>query len=893
MRACARIAWRQARRAPGRAALVIAMIALPVTALTMGTTLMRTSVPTLEEHITANMGSAELQLTPPFYVDPAALEAQLPRGTRVVSIRQWNHSLVLDGTLIFVSGFESSVPIDQAPIPGLYRLMQGRAPARPGEAAVDPRVLELFDVDLGDELVVDERRFQIVGIAARPLYAHDALLALAPGTLGPVAAPGQVDHSPFGEVFVERYLVDVQHGADLRPIVEAIREYVIGIAERSDDPSVVEQIRAVDNHQEMIRTRASQADTLYDNRGPLTGVSFAGTAGALFATGLIAAAAFAVGIRRQLRVLGLVGAIGGDPVQLRSVVLLGGTTLGTAGAAVGIAVGVAGAYAVTPHLHRFTHSLPGAVDVHLPTIIGAGVLGVLAATLAAAWPARLAVRISTLDALASRMPQPRAPGRLARGGLVVVGIGALLTGVFFKPGENEVIFTAGLGLMLGGFLVAVPWLVTIAGRFAPLLPTASRLAVRDTARHGRRTGTAIAAAALALTTPVAVTAVSQSEESYQRRNRYIGEDHLLIGNLLSDNSGRPESLPEGLVAEIPRVLPGAIVVHQRTALLDLERYPPPEREKPIDFPIVDYPAYAEGPEITLPGDSGGSVTFVTESGDEAIDPGVGGPTQTYRESSQIMIGDADMLRALHAEEGIPALEAGKIVAIGPGSTDNGNIRLVLLSYQNEPPRVLLPAAEAGDISYSGEFLPTYVVSEKGAKTMGLLPGPPYYYNFLVAAPGPLTDEQIAAVKGVVAQWPGGYARTLEDFLPQFGLARLAATAGAALIALGIVAVVIALIGAEARRDQAILVAVGAGPRARRRISAARAGLVALLAAVIAIPAGFAPVTVVQWSRPEGFPVLVPWTTIAIVALGVPLVASGFGWLTSRAPKSTALLQPAA
>ena len=145
------------------------------------------------------------------------------------------------------------------------------------------------------------------------------------------------------------------------------------------------------------------------------------------------------------------------------------------------------------------------------------------------------------------------------------------------------------------------------------------------------------------------------------------------------------------------------------------------------------------------------------------------------------------------------------------------------------------------------------------------------------------------MKGVAAQHPDVYVQTADDHLPDFGYARLAAVAAASLVALGIVAVIVALVSAEGRRDQAILVAIGAAPRTRRRIAGARAGLVSLLAAVIAIPAGFVPVTVIQWAR--RFPIVVPWPTLLLVAVGVPVVAAGFGWLTSRKPAGSAMLQP--
>jgi hypothetical protein len=58
-------------------------------------------------------------------------------------------------------------------------------------------------------------------------------------------------------------------------------------------------------------------------------VSFVAGALALFVTGLIAAAAFVVGARRQLRELGVVGAVGGERRHVVAVVLLGGTTVGS------------------------------------------------------------------------------------------------------------------------------------------------------------------------------------------------------------------------------------------------------------------------------------------------------------------------------------------------------------------------------------------------------------------------------------------------------------------------------------------------------------------------------------------------------------------------------------
>ncbi|HEX9713715.1 MAG TPA: FtsX-like permease family protein [Actinomycetota bacterium] len=866
LRACARVAWRQAKRAPGRSALVITMVGLPIAALTLGATLIRTAVPTLEEHVYGQMGSAELRVYPQAPdVDARALEALLPAGSRVVVVQQWNRTEVVDGTLVYASVWEPSIPIDQPPIPGLYELMDGRAPTRPGEAAVDPRMLEIYRVGIGDELTIGEMTFRVVGVAARPLQMWEPLVAVAPGTLPPV------DPHAVG-TFLNGVLIDLPDGADVAAAESALVEHLIGDIVAGGfmrDRAEAEYYAA-----EAITTREEVAAQMLNDAPVLTGVSFAGTALALFATGLIAAAAFAVGIRRQLRMLGLVGATGGEPRHVRAVVLLGGTTLGMVGAGIGVAVGVAGAYGVTPHLHRYIHALPGPVALHLPTLLGAALLGVIAATAAAAWPARIAARVSTLDSLAARLPAPKPPGRLARRGLVVAGLGAVLTASGFSQ-DNDVIPGVGLVLMVSGFLVSVPLLMSVAGRFAPRMPTATRLAVRDTARHGRRTGTAIAAAALALMVPVGVAALSLSEEAYQARKAPLGDDHLLIGRYEEDVFEHV-AVPDSVPAAVREALPGAIIVRIRHAVFDPQVHPTLVERGGRTFAEPATIARA----VSHHADRDGSSSFGYEA-------------------SSLWVGGAELLRALHAEDGIPALEAGTIVGIGPGSVQDGMVQLHLPPDGSDELQLRdVPAVEAGSIAREGDFLiPRYVISEDGARALDLLPGwAPMYgpaHDLLVATGQPLNGELIGTVKEIASADPTIFVQTAEDFLPQFDAARLAATGGAAVVALAIVAVTVALVSAEARRDQAILVAVGATPRARRRIAAARAGLVGALAGGIAVPAGFSPIAVMQLSRPDDFPVIVPWIPIAVVLFLVPAIAAGWGWLTSRAPRSSALLQPVA
>ncbi len=275
-------------------------------------------------------------------------------------------------------------------------------------------------------------------------------------------------------------------------------------------------------------------------------VSFIGGAFALFATGLISAAAFVVGARRQLRELGLVGAIGGERRHVLAVVLLGGTSLGFVGSIAGAILGIAAAYLLHPLFDDFVQHAVGPVQINLFAVIGAVAMGTGAATLAALGPARAAAKLSTVDALAGRSAPPRPPGRVAGFGLLIVAAGVVLT-VLGTETDYDIFQAGGLIAMLSGFLFSIPLLVGFVGRIASRLPMTGRLAARDAARHGRRTGAAVAAAVIALSVPIATSAYSYSREAYETSRSDAGEERNLPNYALGRAVVTGASLPLALV----------------------------------------------------------------------------------------------------------------------------------------------------------------------------------------------------------------------------------------------------------------------------------------------------------------------------------------------------------
>jgi putative ABC transport system permease protein len=833
--AAARIGWRQARRAPWRSALVAVMVALPIAALSGTAVVIHTVMPTPQQLATEAMGRTDIVIQEwSEGLRTRSLRRELPPGTRIYPGRVLYSQNIVHGSSQYLIVEEFPIPVDRPPLTGRLVMLAGRAPARAGEVAMQPDVLAAFGARIGDQVHLEDARLtlRVTGTIVAPGQIREPLAAVGSGTLG-----GQADAG------LEGYWIDLPPGASVERAAAALAKdpQVHGFATRS-------QIAHQDDGASAVA-----------NAG-----AFAAAALALFATGLIAAAAFVVGARRQLRMLGLVGSQGGEPRHVLATVLFGAVSLGLVGSAAGLAIGVIGSLALHPVLARIAGRLVGQVRLPLLPLLGAMALGTAAATLAALGPARSAARLSTLEALAGRTPPPGKPGRRAVAGLLGAAAGVALT-AWGTIGNAGLPLGLGLILTVGGFLVATPLLVSGVGRLAGQLPTIPRLAARDMARNGRRTGAAMAAATMALALPIAVSAVTLSNEAGQQRTPYMGPDQLSVS--LSAPEGHVERRVRELLADLRATFPASLVVRLVPARVAAEPL------KPGSAGSVDPTVYVQGG--TAPTDAG----------------------ESFVRTGTLWIGGPDLLRAFHAEGGIAALDAGKVVSVGPDSTDGGVAHL-LEDRHGERHLLDLPAVEAGSTRYqslsnAGEF--NYVLSPAAATRAGLIPSMALgqEVQFVLRAPGTLEHGDIAEVKAVAARHPGAFVVSPEDLGSHGGPVRRMMSLGGAGVALAILAVVLALVGAESRRDRAILVAVGAEPRIRRELAGANGFLTASLAGALAVPAGLVPAIAYLVSQRIGNPVVVPWSVIGLVLLGVPLVAAAFAALGSRPPEAARMLRPLA
>ncbi len=824
--AAARVARRQATRAPWRSLLVIAMVALPITALTAAAIVITTAVPTDAERVAETFGTADIFVYQGGGATTEDVRAAFPPGSRISaeSFLPMSHTPIRQGSIVDLQVNEYSTPVDEPPVQGIYHVLDGRAPTSAGEAAVNPHVLDDLGLHLGGVLSLQSGlSLRITGTIVSTEDLNSPVVVVGPGTL-----------TSTGRDRPAAWLIDLPVGVGVGQVVTAL-SLPGGVA--WDTPSTLIQGSNVEPK--------------------ATGGAFAIATMLLLGTGLVAGAAFAVGARRQLRTLGLLSAAGAERRQVRATVLLGGVTLGAVGSAVGVGLGVAASYAAHPYLDRLTGRYIGPIEIPWAALLGAFALGTLAATLAAFGPARTAAKVPVVQALAERTPPPRRPGRLAVAGVVGVGVGAAAA-VQGGSSNNNPVLAVGLVVMSIGILVGIPLLVTWTGRMASFLPTLPRIAARDIARHGRRSGAALAAGAIALALPIAISTVTLGDAARYAQTSHPGADQLMLSGFGSRGIG--------LSGSGPPVNPARQIA---VALKDLR----------AAFPGSVGAALVPG------------VTTVTRRGrDREVPISI----VTQRDSSgyssaPVSVGGPDLLRALGAENEIPALERGEVVGIGSGGVQGARVDLYVQGREDRAP--LLAGLPATSVGATGST--AVVVLPERAAELGLRPSSRLVVQAVFRTAQPLTPGDIERAKAIVSGQPG------IDIVPATiipsdtaPLRTLTAISGM-VIALLIVGVIVALLSAESRRDRAILVAIGAGPRSRRSLAGASAGLIGALSAVFAVVVGLVPTMVLLHVENRNYPFVVPWVVIAVVVFGVPVIAGLSAALVSRQPKAARLLRPIA
>ena len=192
---------------------------------------------------------------------------------------------------------------------------------------------------------------------------------------------------------------------------------------------------------------------------------------------------------------------------------------------------------------------------------------------------------------------------------------------------------------------------------------------------------------------------------------------------------------------------------------------------------------------------------------------------------------------------------------------------------------------------SGTSAPNTVITEHAIHQLGLQ-STTATAGWLIQTPDPPTAAQItnarlsAAAAGLTIETKSSAPSSAEilNWATVFGIA----------LALGILAMSIGLIRSETASDLRTLAATGASSLTRRNLTAATAGALALLGAVLGTVAAYVVAIAYAWDNPlDGLSELssVPTENLLIILIGMPLVAVVAGWLLAGREPATLGHQP--
>lgn len=843
--------------------MVVAMICLPVLAVTAADVIFRTDQVDAVEALPWTMGAADARVTAlgrqPILQNPGTgdvvvwygdevsagepwtageVESLLPAGSRLLPIEESGTHVRVNGTSreATLIGVDLTDPL----VTGMYSLIEGRAPDRSGEVAVT-RALAGKGAHLGATIDLGEtaREWKVVGIVEQTGSADPGAF-ITPGALPAADAAG--------------WLVDSPEPLDLQA-VQQMNEQGLAVTSRAlvlDPPP-----RALwdpDGQAGYLQNSAEKAVAAL----VLTAI--------LLEVILLAGPAFAVGVRRQRRDLGLLAATGGAPADLRRVVLASGLVLGGGSAVLGAVLGAVLAPLAFGFVEQINGSpIKGPYDLRVNEIALVVAAGTFAGLAAAYLPARQAARTDVVAALTGRRRDAASRLRFPVVGalLVAAGVGVILTGA--QQGELQI--AAGTVVAVAGMVVAMPWLVGLVGRAAGTAPFPLRFALRDAGRNRGRTAPAVTAI-MATVTGVTALAIGGASDFAEARLTYmpsvpVGSAYVPV---LDADSDRPDETAAIVAAAVP--------------------------DRSITTVNVSWNAWPVDPDC--PGSPGAlECRYPLEEL-----AGIAGFMTT-----DVAVASPNLLEVVVPEAGpsvAAALRDGKAVAFNSALVRNDQVTLAVAGEGGDGDLAAtsssIPAVAADapvDHGVPGIIVPTGV-----AAALGIDSGP-----HAVVVDGASKAVTAAEAGRIEAALEAAYGEQAPMVMVERGFQE---TFTLPLVLLGCVGAFLVLVAtltaaglarSDARPDLATLSAVGASPRSARAIAMGQAAVVAVLGSAVGLAIGFIPgiavtypLTTQGW-RPGGAgeelaPVIdIPWSLLGGLVVAVPLLALLVVGLTTRSPQN--------
>jgi putative ABC transport system permease protein len=814
-RAVIRWGWRLFRREWRQQLLVLTLIIVAV-AITIVGAAVSTNSPQ-----PANFGFGTAQFSASVQGTPSQLRSGLSTLQHTYGRLDVieNQSLGVPGS---ISTFDLRAQNPHGPYgQAMLQLLSGHYPSAPDQVAVTSGVAADFHLNVGSRWSLDGRTWHVVGTVQNPQSLLDEFALVPPGQV-PLTSSTQVT-----ALFDASSSVMHQTGSRVQ---------------RSGDI--------------VITSASSIKNTNILN--PETITLTLATVGMLL-IGLVAIAGFTVLAQRRLRSIGMLESLGATDANVRLVVRANGAAVGVVGAVLGAVLGFVLWALYRPHLEQSSHHLIGLMALPWAVIAISLALACITPYLAASRPARTITRVPIVTALSGRPAPPKQVTRSALPGIILAVIAFFLVGAAGSEHQGS----GGTLPLVGGFVALIVAIVLLAPTFIGVLarvgrhtPLSVRLALRDLSRYRARSGAALGAISLGVFIAATICVVASAR--YANVLDYAGPNMASNQIVLYTPNGNPNggNGPNGspvqsgpnpsqktLAADaraIARALGSRNVVELETTSVSLMR------------------------NTTGSNNFNGNIFVATPSLLHAfgISKREVNPKADFLTMRSGLDTESDMLMVFGG------FFNGPQGNIGPNNAAQ-TIPCPRSTCQANPVIEYVPQLP------SGTSAPNTVVTEHAIAALHLQ-GQVSNNGWLITAPSSLSAAQLTSAKSSAAL-DGMTVETKNDEPSSAEVINWATVAGL-LLALAILAMTIGLIRSETASDLRTLTATGASRRTRRSITAATAGALALLGAVLGTAAGYlVAAAYFRTSELADQSMLtnisqVPLSNLLLILVGMPLVA---------------------
>lgn len=935
-----RMARRDVRRHKGRSALIIVMVTVPTALLSLVLTLALTSDIRGAETIPMLMGNGQALIEGPDSSrvlqgpDPARgfggsegaarpipgydpersgeenseAIAALIGGAPVSAVRHFDARLTVDERRVRVSALALDGRVG---LGDKLELVSGRWPAGADEALVTASGVDSGLPSTGQQtlsIAGSDRTLAIVGVArAASLY----------DTVGLVTAvePPDLEQS-YGGWIVRG--TDPVTWADVR----TLNEYGLRVSSASvlRDPPAISELPAE------VQESASGEDS------QMRLIAGMGGAMLLIITTLLVGPAFAVSAARQRRTLALAASNGATTAVLRRTVLASALVLGATSALAGTALGVALTPLLIRGLNRWAdYGVDAPLDIRWVLLGGIALCAVVSTLIAALLPARRLGRLDIVGVMRGQAVSPPPSKVVLAVGAVLSALGALVilgsTGVAGLPSVTQLLgiqtgddfaVTVGAIVLIVGSLFLVPVALAGIGRLGSHLPTTLRIAARDLARHRSRSAPSVAAV-LAAVAGLSFGLTGLASDTEESRRTYIPV--TLPGEVVVRAWAEPITadairaaapgliVTENVAAGAVDPMNGLDAVPTEPYRLEFVSIVPPgcTAARTISDPEWDA---AENARYLAAEEAGTTDSFVFGTA-----PCSTGGTTYGGTGSTLLLPAEEIVRRLGLDAAqADAVRAGAVItrALSPATASGDQVRVARGTFVIDPnatgptdPQVevlqeaSLPAIQLAESAQTeGKMLGASLMLASDSVVTTGWPSRPESFTVRDAAGAPVTQEAVERLRAALGD---GFEVSVERGFTRDDRIVVAALLGVfALLILVITLTSTALTVAEQQSDQATLAALGATRGTRRLMAGAAAFLLAAVGCVLGVAVGLVPgiaisraLTSAGWDPVNGVPegqetiLVIPWLSLLIVGVLVPMVAGAIAWAGIRkAPQIT-------